>query len=286
VGERRVTIRRGNDDLHLSLTESVMRDPAGTVAGRIFTFRDISKEHVVEQMKSQFVSTVSHQLRGPLTSIYGFAETLRRRWEYFADSERIRFLDYISDAADRLSVIVDQLLNVARLEGGDLPMEAAPTDVRAVVEDVVANAEQEVGAGTHTFVVEVPDGPLSALADPEKLRQILGHLVDNAVKFSPAGGVVRVAAEQDDGVVVLSVADQGIGIPPGEQERIFTKFYRREEGGGGTGLGLFLAQGLVERMGGHIRVESTEGEGSTFVVELPAASTPEPALPEEQEVAR
>ena len=284
AGERHVSIRRGSEDVHLSLTESVMRDPAGAVAGRIFTFRDISKEHVVEQMKSQFVSTVSHQLRGPLTSIYGFAETLRQRWDHFADAERIRFLDYISDASEQLSLIVDQLLNVARLEGGDLPMKPTAIDVRPVVAEVVAGVERDVADG-HTFLVDVPDEPISALADSEKLRQIVGHLVDNAVKFSPEGGLVRVTVEQQSGVVAVSVSDEGVGIPPGEQERIFTKFYRRESGRGGTGLGLFLAQGLVERMGGRIRLESVEGEGSTFTIELPAARSSGRTRAEKQEVA-
>ena len=127
---RPVAIRRGEEEVWLSLTEAIMRDPAGVVAGRIFAFRDISAEHVVEEMKTRFVSTVSHELRTPLTSIYGFAETLLREDVLFGDEERRTFLGYISSESERLTKIVDQLLNVARLETGDLA-GAARADGRA-----------------------------------------------------------------------------------------------------------------------------------------------------------
>ena len=112
----------------LSLTEAVMRDPVGAVSGRIFAFRDVSAERIVEQMKSDFVSTVSHQLRAPLTSIYGFAETLLRSDVLFGEAERETFLGYIASEAQRLTAIVDTLLSIARLEAGDLHVELVPTD--------------------------------------------------------------------------------------------------------------------------------------------------------------
>src|SRR5262249_34426641 len=135
--EREVTIRRGSEEVHLSLTEAVMRDPAGDVAGRVFAFRDVSSEHVVEQMKTDFVSTVSHELRAPLTSIYGFAETLLRSDVDFSEEERRTFLGYVASEASRLTAIVDQLLNVARLDSGDLAVELAATDVRPVISEIV-----------------------------------------------------------------------------------------------------------------------------------------------------
>src|SRR5207302_10607925 len=120
-----------------SVTEAVLRDAAGEVAGRIFTFRDISSERMVEQVKSDFVSTVSHQLRAPLTSIYGFAETLLRNDVLFGEEERRTFLRYVVTESERLAAIVDTLLNVARLEAGDLEVELVATDVRTVVDDSV-----------------------------------------------------------------------------------------------------------------------------------------------------
>src|SRR5207253_11095147 len=136
---------RGNEEVWLSLTEAVMRDPAGLVAGRIFAFRDISGDRLVEQLKSDFVSTVSHELRTPLTSIYGFAETLLRQDVLFGEEERRTFLGYIASESQRLTAIVDALLNVARLDTGDLQVSLAPTDVANVVDEVVASA-QENGA--------------------------------------------------------------------------------------------------------------------------------------------
>src|SRR4029453_12425376 len=124
-----VSLRRGSEEIWLSLTEAVMRDPAGAIAGRIYAFRDISSERVVEQMKSEFVSNVSRELRSPLTSIYGLQETLLRDHVLFEEQERSTFLGYIASEAGRLTPIVDRLLSVARLDSGDLQVQLAPTDV-------------------------------------------------------------------------------------------------------------------------------------------------------------
>jgi PAS domain S-box-containing protein len=270
-GDRLVPIRRADREVWLSLTEAVMRDPAGETAGRIFAFRDISAERVVEQMRSDFVSTVSHELRAPLTSIYGFSATLLREDVQFEEEERRTFLAYIESEAERLTAIVDKLLSVARLDAGDLQLEIAPVDVRSLVSEVVETARADVDANGHEFVVELPEAPLAARTDPDKLRQVLSSLVENAVRFSPGGGRVTVGASRRGETIVLSVADQGIGIPYAEHERIFSKFYRVGDAQtGGTGVGLFIAQGLVSALGGRITVRSAEGRGSNFVVELPS----------------
>ena len=279
LGERFVSIRRGGEEIWLSLTEAVMRDPAGAVAGRIFAFRDISAERVVEQMKSEFVSNVSRELRSPLTSIYGFAETLLRDDVLFGEEERRTFLGYIASEAGRLTAIVDRLLAVARLDGGDLQVQISPTDVGAVVSEVVSAAKQSLALEGHEFVLDLPPEPLAIDADREKLRQIVMDLVENAVKYSPGGGTVRVSASRRDDMVEVSVDDEGIGIPQSEQGRIFAKFYRAETGGrdlasGGTGLGLFIAKELLAAMRGRIWVRSREGEGSSFVFSLPLSGQP------------
>ncbi len=273
AGDRLVSIQRDGDEVWLSLTEAVMRDPAGVVAGRIFAFRDISTDRLVEQMKSDFVSAVSHELRTPLTSIYGFAETLLREDVRFGEEERRIFLGYIASESQRLTSIVDALLNVARLDTGDLQVSLAPTDVGAVVSEVVADADSD----GHEFVLDLPDEPLAAEADREKLRQVFTILVDNAIKYSPAGARVLVGGARKTETVEIRVVDEGPGIPQSEQERIFRKFYRGDAAGrlgaaGGTGLGLFIAQGLVAAMGGRIWVTSNESRGSSFGVELPLAT--------------
>jgi PAS domain S-box-containing protein len=274
-GDRSISIARGDEEVWLSLTEAVMRDPAGAVAGRIFAFRDISADRLVEQMKSDFVSTVSHELRTPLTSIYGFGETLLRQDVLFDQEERRVFLGYIASESERLTEIVDALLNVARLDTGDLQVILKPMDVRPVLDEVLAGVQEGAGANGHRFVLDVPQEPLPAEADPEKVRQVLQKLIDNAVKYSPEGGTVTVAARRASDAIEVRVVDEGIGIPHAEQERIFRKFYRAEAvahgGAGGTGLGLFIARGLVAAMGGRIWVDSTEGEGSSFGFALPIA---------------
>ena len=273
AGERLLAIQRGGDEAWLSLTEAVMHDPVGSVSGRIFAFRDVSAERSVEDMKSTFVSTVSHQLRAPLTSIYGFAETLLRRDVLFGEDERQTFLEYIAAEAQRLTAIVDTLLSVAGLEAGDMQVDLAPTDLRAVVSDAVTSVQESAVVNGHRFVLDMPDEPLAASADREKVGQILRNLLDNAVKFSPGGGTVTVAAHRRADRVEVRVVDEGEGIPEAEREHIFSKFQRADSTGGygGAGLGLFIARGLVLAMGGRIWVDSAENGGSSFAFELPVA---------------
>jgi PAS domain S-box-containing protein len=274
-GSRLVSILRGGEEVWLSLSEAVMRDPLGAVSGRIFAFRDISADRMVEQVKSNFVAAVSHELRTPLTSIYGFAETLLRQDIPFAEEERRTFLSYIASESERLTGIVDQLLIAARLDAGDLQVERGRIDVGSVVSEVVGTVEQSDGMNGHRFEIDLPDEPLAAEADPEKVRQVFNILVENALRYSPQGGTVTVGARRNDDRVEVRVIDQGMGIPASEREWIFRKFYRAEsaarDGAAGTGLGLFIAKELVNAMGGRMWVDSTEGEGSSFAFELPAA---------------
>jgi two-component system sensor histidine kinase VicK len=275
TGQRLVSLQRAGEEVWLSLSEAVMLDPLGAVAGRIFAFRDISADRMIEQVKSDFVAAVSHELRTPLTSIYGFAETLLRQDIPFGDEERRTFLGYIASESERLTEIVDQLLNVARLDAGDLKVELGRIDVGSVVSELVKTVEESGAMNGHRFEVDLPDETLAAEADPDKVRQVFNILVENALQYSPGGGTVILGARRNADRVEVRVVDQGIGIPAGERERIFRKFYRAEsaarDGAAGTGLGLFIAKELVNAMGGRIWVDSTEGEGSSFSFELPAA---------------
>jgi PAS domain S-box-containing protein len=274
TGGREVAIMRGGKEVWLSLTEAVMRDSAGAILGRIYAFRDVSSEREVELIKSDFVATVSHELRTPLTSIYGFAETLLRRDVAFGDAERATFLGYIASESERLIRIVDDLLNVARLEAGTLGLALGPTDVSTVVRETVRDLSAS-SDGRYSFVVDLPDGALPAEADAERLADVVHHLVDNAVKYSPEGGTITISARRRSDTVEVRVVDEGVGISPGDRQRIFAKFYRAELGptaAPGTGIGLFLARGLLAAMRGRIWVESQEGHGSSFVFELPVAA--------------
>ena len=251
-----------------------MTDPAGAVAGRIFAFRDISAERSVEQMKSDFVSTVSHELRTPLTSIYGFAETLLRQDVLFGEEERETFLSYIASESERLTAIVDRLLSVAQLDTGAIPVQLAATDVGAVVKEAVSRPRRRTARTGTASSSTLEDEPLAAEADREKLHQVLSHLLDNAVRYSPAGGTVTVAARRSEDAVEVRVEDEGVGIPRAEHDRIFRKFYRGEHldrrgRRRATGLGLFLAEGLVSAMGGQDQGRLGRGQGVHVRFELP-----------------
>jgi PAS domain S-box-containing protein len=292
AGERHaLSILRGGQEVWLSVTEAVMLDPSEAVVGRIFAFRDISSERIVDQMKSDFVSTVSHELRTPLTSIYGFAGTLLRSDVEFSEPERATFLGYIASESERLIGIVDDLLNVARLEAGTLGLMLERTDLGEVAREAIARVAEHTD-GTHSFDVDVGAGALFVRADRERLAQVFLNLMNNAVKFSPEGGRITIAARRRTDTAEISVTDEGIGIPQSDWQRIFTKFYRTERvaqsGLQGTGLGLFLTQGLVAAMGGRIWVDnSREGEGSSITFELRLAEEePAGAGEPEREAAR
>jgi two-component system, OmpR family, sensor histidine kinase VicK len=174
-----------------------------------------------------------------------------------------------------LTQIVDQLLNVARLDAGDLHVALGRIDVGSVVSELVGTTQESGALNAHRFEVDLPKEPLLAEADPDKFRQVFNILVENALQYSPHGGRVIVGARKNADRVEVRVVDEGIGIPASEHERIFRKFYRAEsaarDGAAGTGLGLFIAKELVTAMGGRIWVDSTEGHGSSFAFELPAA---------------
>ena len=228
-------IRRGAEEVWLSLSEAVMTDPAGAVAGRIYAFRDISAERSVEQMKSDFVSTVSHELRTPLTSIYGFAETLLRagrplRRGGAVDVPALHRLGVGAADVDRRPAALRRAARHGRRwRSSSRRRTSAPSSARRC-----APPREQDGQNGHRFVVDLADEPLAAEADREKLGQVLAHLLDNAVRYSPAGGTVTVAARRSEDAVEVSVEDEGVGIPHAEQERIFRKFYRGDAASSGA----------------------------------------------------
>ncbi|MDX6423800.1 MAG: hypothetical protein QOI67_1271, partial [Gaiellaceae bacterium] len=243
--------------------------------GVVYAFRDLTEERALEQMRSDFVATVSHELRTPLAAIYGAALTIRRPDLELDDELQDHLLQVIADESDRLASIVEDLLIASHLDSGKLRLAIADCDPADLVAGVVEAAEIHVPTNVQLVAQVEPELP-RVRADPNQLRQVIGNLVDNAVKYSPDGGEVRVAAAANGGTVRFSVSDNGLGIPASEQRRIFEKFYRLDpnmtRGIGGTGLGLYISSELVRRFDGRIWVDSQEGEGSTFHVELPTAA--------------
>ena len=242
--------------------------------GVVYALRDVTDEQAFERARSDFVATASHELRTPLAAVYGAARTLLRTDIEFAAEQRDRFLDIIVSETERLTTIVSQILLAGQIEEGRVDVASAATDLAPLVESVLESAR--LRAPEHVELRLEQNGARAvALADVDKLRQVLVNLLDNAIKYSPDGGEVTVELAGGAGRVRLAVRDHGLGIPQGEQERIFEKFYRLDPGQtrgvGGSGLGLFISRELVSRMGGSLTVRSQPGEGATFVVELPAA---------------
>jgi PAS domain S-box-containing protein len=243
--------------------------------GTVFAFRDVTEERGVERMKSDFVSTVSHELRTPLAAIYGAAVTLRREDMPIEPEQRSDLLAVIATEADRLARIVNDILWASRLDAESVPFAIGAHDAREIAERIVQTSRIRLPANVDLDLV-TPDGLPALVADPDKINQVLGNLIENAVKYSPNGGRVELRLEQADGSIRFLVSDEGLGIPPPERERVFEKFYRLDpnltQGVGGTGLGLYICRELVSRMDGQIWVEPKPGRGTTVVVELPAAS--------------
>jgi two-component system phosphate regulon sensor histidine kinase PhoR len=246
--------------------------------GAVLVLHDISELRRLEQVRRDFVANVSHEFKTPLTAIQGFAETLLGgALEDEQNSQR--FLGIIRDHAIRLGRLTDELLSLAQLEAGKLTLELRPLDVSGLLDSCVETIRPQAAQKEIAFVLESPPAALAVQADATRLREVLQNLLDNAVRYTPAGGRIAVrAAAVDAHQVQISVSDTGIGIPRAEQERIFERFYRVETSRaaetGGTGLGLSIAKHLVEAQGGRITVESEVGRGSTFSVYLPAATEP------------
>ncbi|HVM17284.1 MAG TPA: ATP-binding protein [Gaiellaceae bacterium] len=244
-----------------------------TPHARIYAFRDVSDERRLDELKSDFVATVSHELRTPLAAIYGIALTFQREGE-LPPELRAELVATLASQAERLRVGIDELLLTRQLEVGGVRVRSEAFDLGALVADEVAAARQALPR-QYTLTFSAPDDLPRVRADPDKVRQILANLIDNAAKYSQGGGTVAVELRRSGGRVRTSVTDEGIGIPRAERQRVFDKFYRADPaqvgGVAGTGLGLYVARELVRLMDGRIWVDSEVGRGSTFSFELPAA---------------
>ena len=224
-----------------------------------------------EKAKSELVSVVAHELRTPLASVLGFTSVLRQR--EVTDEQRREYLGIIEAQARRLAALVNDFLDVQRLEEGNLSIAEELVDVGSVVRE-----QTELFAGQspkHLLDVSLPETPLAVRGDSNRLAQVVANLLSNAIKYSPQGGVVRVTGEREDSIVRVSIQDEGVGIPAELQREIFGKFVRGQataEGIEGSGLGLAISRSLVEAHGGSINFESTKGRGSTFWFEIPTAS--------------
>jgi PAS domain S-box-containing protein len=244
--------------------------------GTVYGFQDISDERALEQIRQDLLATASHELRTPLAAIYGSAMTLNRDDIELQDDLKARLLNVIVEESTRLTTIVNDLLLASQLDAGRLGVHIESCDALALTESVLAAAQTHLPDDVRLALDPVAEDVPPVAADEAQLRQVLDNLLDNAIKYSPAGGDVHLGVEVADGTVRFSVADAGLGIPPAERDRIFEKFYRLDPdmtgGIGGTGLGLFIARELVRRVDGRIWVEPNGAQGSVFYVEIPVAA--------------
>jgi PAS domain S-box-containing protein len=242
-----------------------------SMGGVVYAFRDQTAEHKLDAAKSDFIATVSHELRTPMTAVYGAAQTLLRSDVELETDESRALIEMIASQSERLARITDEVLLANRLDSGAVTVEQEKVDVAEIVRETTATMERHLQR-LASFELRLP-AFANVTGDRDRIRQIVTNLIDNAVKYSREGGTITVSVEEHDGQVRVSVTDEGIGIPAAEQEEIFEKFYRvdpeQTQGGGGTGLGLYISRELARRMNGEIFVDSEPSHGSTFVLQLP-----------------
>jgi two-component system phosphate regulon sensor histidine kinase PhoR len=250
----------------------------GASSGAVVLLHDVTEWRRIERMRSDFVANVSHELRTPITGLKGFAETLLDGALDDPDTAR-QFVQIMKDEADRLGRLVEDLLDLSRIEAKQTTLRLAPVEpervLRAVVEAFSARATQ-VGVEMSCAVACEDAEDFLVMADEDRLKQVLINLVNNALQFTPQGGQIRLSARRAGDQVRFAVQDTGVGIPSTDLSRVFERFYRvdktRSRQSGGTGLGLSIVKHLVEAHGGRVGVESEVGRGSTFYFELPLAS--------------
>ncbi|QEC47171.1 HAMP domain-containing protein [Baekduia soli] len=267
-----VEVLLDHDGRTLAATAARLDEHGG--GGVVWTLRDATERARLERLKSEFVATASHELRSPLTSIKGFVELLSAGEGL--DPRQREFLDIVLVSTNRLVDLVNDLLDVARLEAGRVEVHRRAIDVHEALDDVVTLLHGRIEAKDQRLELDVePDTP-RVLADASRLRQMLTNLVTNAHLYTDEGGTVAVRAGGSPGGVRIEISDTGRGMDPGELEHVFERFSRGSGSTGtpGTGLGLSIVKSLVDLHGGTIDVASTPGEGTTFAITLPAAPAP------------
>jgi signal transduction histidine kinase len=230
--------------------------------GVVYAFRDVTRERELETTKSDFIATVSHELRTPMAAVFGAAQTLLREDVVLSEEQRNDLIRMIASQATRLAHVTEDVLLATSLDRNELRVEATAVDIDELVRETTR---------THQPSTQLRLEGGEAVADRDRVQQVIVNLLDNAAKYG--GERVLVSAERAEGVVRVAVTDDGPGIAPAQQSRVFEKFFRadplHERSPGGTGLGLYICRELVERMGGRIGVDSRPGDGCTFWFELP-----------------
>ncbi len=244
----------------------------GQQNGTILVFHDVTRLKQLERTREEFVANVSHELRTPLSLIKGYVETLLDGAKD-NPATAIKFLQSIDRNAERLKLLIEDLLTISEIESGRVKLNLQPVALNAISQKVVGDFRTRAGSREVQLIDRIPE--LRALADAGRLEQVLGNLVDNAIKYGRAGGTVTLGAAAANGQIEVSIRDDGPGIPPESIDRVFERFYRvdkaRSREQGGTGLGLSIVKHIIQSHGGRAWVESELGRGATFFFTLPQA---------------
>ncbi|MEA3346122.1 MAG: ATP-binding protein [Chloroflexota bacterium] len=263
--------REDGDAITVGITYAPLLDEEGELVNVVANVHDITRFREAEEMKSTFISIISHELKTPVSLIKGYAGTLRRKDAHWDEETLKQSLAVIEEESDRLNELIDNLLEVSRLQGGGLELNKGEMRLDRLSENVVEKFRPQTNR--HLLTADFPPDFPTIRADYDRMEQVLNNLISNAIKYSPQGGSVQVQGWEEGEWIYVAVSDEGIGISKQEQEHIFDRFYRAEGAmtskTEGAGLGLYLVRAIIKAHGGKIWVESEKGHGATFIFALP-----------------
>lgn len=267
--------RRSGGSISVGITYAPLFDRGGHLVNIIANMRDITRFREADELKSTFISVISHELKTPVALIKGYADTLLRKDAHWEPETMQESLTVIVEESDRLNQLIDNLLDASRLQAGGLPLEMEQVALDALAEHVARRFRTQTQI--HKIVLRFPRNFPVVTGDPVRLEQVLDNLVSNSIKYSPEGGRIEISGRALPDEVVITVSDEGVGIPFEEQSRVFERFFRgareRRQRTPGAGLGLYLAKAIVEAHGGRMWVESNPGEGAAFSFAIPRQQT-------------
>jgi len=261
---------------HFEVVAEPIKDEGQTVSGAVILFRDITELRQTEAMRRDFIANVSHELRTPLSILRGYLETLLENPKQ-PPAELLRIFEVMERHSNRLNLLVDDVLSLARLEGSGVALDRTTVRPATFLRDIMRDWEKKFAAKNLQTEVDVSDDLPPLRADEGRLQEIVYNLLDNAVKYSRPGGRIIVRAERIGETITLTVSDDGVGIPARDLPRIFERFYRADQARhrdlGGTGLGLSIVKHIAQLHGGTVEAESELGRGTTVRVHLPMVAT-------------
>ncbi len=269
-GEFRETIEAGRS-YYEARCESFY-DESGDKKGFILVFQDITKEHKLEKMRRDFIANVSHELKTPITSVKSYSETMLEQDGMDKETTNY-FLSVINSEADRMSTLVNDLLQLSALDAGKTNLKLEEYSLNNMLENIIRRFDMQFKKEKINYNLSLPEKEIIAEIDYDRIEQVISNLITNAIKYSETGALVEISLREENNEAIITVKDNGIGIPKEDIKKLFNRFYRveksRQRKAGGSGLGLSIVKQILDLHHANIRVESSLGEGSSFIVELP-----------------